>query len=352
MFLYFVEALAKTESDIAVATVPGSKIITSLPSSVPTVGISDNGRMSAPKLWKQVRELSKFDRCFPFDVIHAWSSRDWELGALLGKFMRRPVVATLHDHPCSGYISRKRRFLMRWTARYGLDRLVCVSNAVRQACRASGYPDDKLRVVHNGLAEPVSAQKPNRSTAIRLGYLGVLSKPKGLGVAFEVLDAISRRCAVEWEFHIAGGAQLVEAERFVKDIQSRYKTAPWWPRVWWHGWTDRPFDFVRSLDLLIFPSIMFDSFPNVLLEAGLAGIPVLASNVGGVSEIVRDRETGWLFDTAQIEDAGRLLADLISNPDQLRLTGQRANELIVSRFTMQAMISGYKRLYGELTATP
>jgi glycosyltransferase involved in cell wall biosynthesis len=349
MFLYFTGELAKTGADFAVAAVPGSKVMASLAKGIRTIGVSDNGNLSLPKLLRQVQALRRIRQSFPYDVIHAWSSRDWDLGAILGTLTRRPVLGTLHDHPRSGYISPKRRLLMRWTARCGLDRLVCVSNAVQQACRAADYPDEKIVVVRNGVPECNCAPKSDLENRVRLGYLGVLSEPKGIGIAFEILDQTSRLCDTEWEFHVAGGTQQEGAELFVRHLRSKYGAASWWPRVRWHGWIDRPIGFIHSLDLLIFPSIMFDSFPNVLLEAGLTGTPVLASNVGGVAEIVQDRQTGWLFDTARVGEAAKLLAELVGHPDRLRLAGRKAKELITARFTMRAMISEYQRLYGELT---
>src|ERR1043166_6079248 len=109
MFLYFTGELAKTGADCAVAAVPGSKVMASLPDGIRTIDVSDNADFSLTKLLRQVRILRRFRQAHPFDVIHAWSSRDWDLGALLGAVTRRPVLGTLHDHPRAGYISPKRR---------------------------------------------------------------------------------------------------------------------------------------------------------------------------------------------------------------------------------------------------
>ena len=237
---------------------------------------------------------------------------------------------------------------MRWTARWGLDRLACVSNAVQQACRAASYPGHKLVVVHNGVPASNHVPKLEPAPCLRLGYLGVLSESKGIGVAFEILDRVSRLGIIEWEFHVAGATQQGSAEKFIRELRSKYQATQWQPRIHWHGWINRPIDVVRSLDLLIFPSIAFDSFPNVLLEAALTGTPVFASNVGGVPEIVQDGESGWLFDTARVADAAALLADLLRHPETLRAAGEKARLDTLLRFRMEAMIAGYQAEYKML----
>src|SRR5204863_2747971 len=87
----------------------------------------------------------------PFDLVHGWAARDWELTSLVAGIWRKPAIGTLHDHPAAGYIRRKRRLLMRLAAAWGLRRIVCVSDAVRRACEAMGYRRERLLTIRNGL---------------------------------------------------------------------------------------------------------------------------------------------------------------------------------------------------------
>ena len=220
----------------------------------------------------------------------------WELASLVGKLSRRPAIGTLHDHPIATFISRKRQCLMRWCAAFGLAKVACVSVAVRDACAAAGYLAGKLTVIHNGLPPTNFPPSVRSGIACRFGFLRAFSGRKGLRGLFEIADRIEKNTHSAWELHIAGEAQDEAGRQLVGELRARHESKPWWPRVHWHGWVGQPQAFLSQLDLLIVPSSGFDPLPTVLLEAGQIGVPVLVAPVGGVAEVIRDGDTGWLFD--------------------------------------------------------
>src|SRR5262249_60477007 len=87
----------------------------------------------------------------------------------------------LPDHPHAPALSPRRRRLMRAAARWGLDRIVCVSSAVRRECIAVGYPAARLAVVRNGLPDTPAPPGPRgEPSPPRLGFLGTFSERKGM----------------------------------------------------------------------------------------------------------------------------------------------------------------------------
>jgi glycosyltransferase involved in cell wall biosynthesis len=135
----------------------------------------------------------------------------------------------------------------------------------------------------------------------------------------------------------------------VRELREQYMGKAWWPRVHWHGWVERVQEFLQSVDVLIVPSREFDPFPTVLLEAGQAGIPVLASRVGGVSEIVDDGKTGWLFEPGDWAGAASKLREHALKPDQRRSLGRQASARIADEFSVGKMVESYLKLYGEIS---
>ena len=85
------------------------------------------------------------------------------------------------------------------------SQVVCVSEAVRQACIEAGYPPAQLAVVRNGLPPLVPAGGASGMGAFRLGFLGVFAARKGLPGLFEILDKLDT--PVRWELSLAGDAQ-------------------------------------------------------------------------------------------------------------------------------------------------
>ena len=103
------------------------------------------------------------------------------------------------------------------------------------------------------------------------------------------------------------------------------------------------------MDLLIFPSREFDSFPNVLLEAGFAGIPVVGAEVGGAVEIIRDGDTGWLFPPEDWAYAASRVSIAIESPNELVSMGNRARKRMRQAFTTNHMVANYVNLYHQVT---
>jgi glycosyltransferase involved in cell wall biosynthesis len=104
------------------------------------------------------------------------------------------------------------------------------------------------------------------------------------------------------------------------------------------------------VDVLVVPSSEFDPFPTVLLEAGQAGVPVLAARVGGVAEIIVPEETGWLFEPGDWSGAAAKLEWLAgqSAPEFARcgnLTFQRQ----ATDFTLVKMSAQYGEIFSRLT---
>jgi glycosyltransferase involved in cell wall biosynthesis len=346
MLGYFLEGLREANCETAVACVQGSRVAGLVPQSLRTIFIPEHARFSPAGLWRQSSLLVAAREGFPFDLAHGWAARDWELTALTGWRARRPALGTLHDHPNAGFHSFQRRQLMRWSARLGLRRIVCVSDAVQKACAAAGLAAGKLGVVRNGLPKMFDlppAWEPHPE--FRIGFLGAFSERKGLRELFRMLDELSRVTPLPWSFEVAGGAQDAHGRRYLAEIQGAFSQRAWWGRVRWAGWVDQPLEFLRSLDLLVCPSSEFDPFPTVLLEAGGAGVAVLAARVGGVEEIIQDGVTGWLYSPDQPSEGVRTLARLLAEPRLTRRAGEEAMRRVHSEFSISRMVAQYLEAY-------
>jgi glycosyltransferase involved in cell wall biosynthesis len=348
MLGYFLTELVRTDCQVAVAAVRGSRVAGLLPAETIPVWLEPCPAFSPMAIWRQSTTLEKLCAEFPFDLVHGWTARDWELTALAGWRCHRPAIGSLHDHPRASFISGKRRRLMRWCAGFGLKRIICVSGAVRTACADSGYPRDKLVVVRNGL-RPSDASVTTRAPGpFRMGFLGTFSERKGLRTLFQIADALSAGSGGSWELHLAGGAANESGERLLEELRRTYATRPWWPRVQWLGWVKSPRNFLQTLDLLVVPSTEFDPFPTVLLEAGQSGVPALAARVGGVPEIVADGQTGWLFEAENVEPAAQILRRLMAVPEMLQGAGQAARERVAREFSASKMVAEYRLLYSNI----
>ncbi|MGB0582943.1 MAG: glycosyltransferase family 4 protein, partial [Limisphaerales bacterium] len=308
--------------------------------------LTANQPFSIGSFGRQVREVCAEVKDHEATILHGWAARDWELTAAAGLLTHSPTVGTLHDHPSADFISGGRRKLMRLAAR-GLDRVVCVSNAVERGCVGAKYPADRLVTIHNGL-EAGSAMEARSGPVLRLGFLGAFSRRKGLETLFALIANFAQRTMGRWEIHLAGDAQNDEGRHLWETVQERNSTAPWWKRVKHVGWTDDPQGFLGGLDLLLFTSSDFDPLPTVLLESGQCGTPVFAAEVGGVPEIVAEGANGWIFEPWEIGAAAKRLAELTKDRKSLRNNRVRAADHISRNFSLGKMIEQYLHIYSTL----
>lgn len=161
-----------------------------------------------------------------------------------------------------------------------------------------------------------------------VGFIGSLSPEKG------VLNAIKAIASTdELSLVIAGsGPQDQEARSLANEI------AP--GRVTFVGTTDRPLDLIAGVDVVVIPS-RTEGIPAAAIEAGLCGVPVVATNVGGVSEAVLNNMTGVLVESAE----PATLADAIRQVAQRRAQlGAAARRHCVERFSMDRVADEWSDL--------
>lgn len=280
------------------------------------------------------------------NVAHAHEFACAVHGAGASAAAKIPCVITMHGED---YREERlfRRVALRWAA--GRSRaLVAVSRATaRDLARSLFVGPGRIEVVLNGIA----ASDDGDGGAVRreLGVeprepfflsVGSLRMVKGHRVLVRALDALRlRRPELPWKAAIAGrGRERPWLERYVTEHGLG-------DRVRLLGHRDDLSSLLRAADVFVLPSIS-DGLPVALLEAMFAAKPTVASSVGGVPEVVRHEETGLLVPPSQPDELSTALARLCSNPAlQMRL-GTTARREVSARFTVDAMVDAYVRLYG------
>jgi glycosyltransferase involved in cell wall biosynthesis len=218
--------------------------------------------------------------------------------------------------------------------------------AADQLSREYGVPLRKMRVIPTAVP---AARFPEVDDARRRAareqfdaancdrvvcYLGALSAEKNCAAAIAAIAEVRDATLL-----VAGsGPDRPELEQLANEL------AP--DRVQFLGAVTNPQDVLGASDALILPSAT-EGTPGVAIEAGLTGIPVVATDVGGVREIVLNDETGVVVPTG---DLGALVAGLRRALDRSAEFGKRAREHCLARFEIAAAAAAWDELLGELGA--
>ena len=284
------------------------------------------------------RRLRRFVKDERIDLVHAHLTYSAVWSALLSRFTGIPSVASLHVAPSA---TREQKKTLRHRVmtdvrdrlmRFALDRwssaVIMVSDALRKTyLAAGGLRPEKLRVVHNGIEVERFHHDPATRDAPIAVTVSVLRPAKGIEV---LLDAV--RLLPDVQFMIVGDGPM--AEEWKKDSP---------PNVRWMGFRRDVDAILAGCDLFVHPSLD-DAFPTVLLEAMAAGLPVVASRVGGIPEIVEDGVTGKLVPPGDAQQLASAIRAVMGNTAM----GETAQKIARERFSTSAWIERLMRVYGEV----
>lgn len=217
-------------------------------------------------------------------------------------------------------------------------RVICNSREMERYARAYyGAPESRTCVILNGVdtGRFEVARQPHEG--LRIGTVGRIERQKNLGAFLDAagLVLVERPDAV---FEIVGEGSL--RETFVREAERRGLAAS----VTLPGTRSDVPVFFAGLDQFWLTSD-WEGTPNVVLEALAAGLPVIATRVGGTPEVVDDGETGVLVEAGDSSAIARASLELAADPERAAAMGRRAAQAARERFSIAAMVEATTRVY-------
>jgi len=292
--------------------------------------------------------LANLLRALRTDLVHYHTSHAITLGTLASFFAgRRKTVATRR---VSFPLARNPLARFKYTIR--VDRIIAVSDAIREALSVAGVPRERVSVIHSavdlGRFDPLPDRKACRrdlgygDTEFLVGSIGHLAAHKG----HDVLVEAAARLAPE---HPGLRFLLVGKGEREGELHRRIAAAGLGEKFRLAGFREDVAAILPALDLLAFPSLSGEGSPAVLKEAMACGVPVAASNISGVREVIRPGEDGLLIPPG--DPAALAEAILFFSRDRSRGSefGRRGRER-ARAFGAERMVEQTEEIYRELLA--
>ncbi|MCG3121278.1 MAG: D-inositol-3-phosphate glycosyltransferase [bacterium] len=319
-------------------------------------------------------ETFHFPRRFAFDPVPVWRLAklmrqrqiDVVQTTLLWADIVGPVAATLAKVPVvlswetvshegnPFHNNLQRRIGYQWAMKW-VDVIVPVSDEIRRSLiRRRHIPEDKIRVIHYGVdlqkfrsngEAAVSAKRAEIGVAadtILLGVVARLEPPKGHRYLLEALPEVVKKYPQVHVILIGDGALRRELEAQAQQLAIS-------AHVTFLGARHDVNDLLNAIDLFVLPSIS-EGLPNVLLEAMACRKPVIASDVGGIPEVVQHGENGYLVapgDAAALRET--LLRSLAERTHWQRFA-QRARHTVETSFSLEYQMARFESTYAEFYA--
>jgi glycosyltransferase involved in cell wall biosynthesis len=337
--LGLVKHLATWGHPTILLTPPGSELARrATEAQLTTLPLRARGEWDLLAVWSLRRLLRREDP----DVLHAHTPHALALALMARGGCARPaVVATRRV----SFPLRSRLSALKWAR---ADALVAVSRSIAESLKESAIPQDRIRVIHSGVDMGRFDSLPPKEVARRrwalpesspcVGVVSALSHHKGVGVFMTAFRRVWMEVPAVRAM-VAGTGELLEPLRKSAENQ----TLP----VQFLGFLPDPVELLPALDVLVLPSLSGEGSPGAIKEAAAAGIPVVATEVGGATEILRPGLEA-IFAPPNDPDALALgILRVLTDAELARRLRQAALARVRS-FSMESTAAAYLALYREL----
>lgn len=285
-----------------------------------------------------------------FDIVHAHAPIAGFLGRVAARLARVGIVIfTLHGGSTLNDQSLLNRSLLRFVEKL-LDRCtdhyVAVSDYVQQRWRRRWIASQKpvTLIYHGGAERGAAIDSPGRRKALGfdpgkplVGTVGLLEKQKGTENFIRAVPRVLQSFP-ECQFAVIGDGPL---RRPLEETAERLGVSR---SVRFLGWRNDAAELIGMFDLFCLPSL-WESFGLVLLEAMAHAKPVVATEVGGVPEVVANGETGLLVPPEDPVSLSKAIAYFLTHPEIAAEMGKRGEARLAERFTLTRMVEQYERFY-------
>jgi len=289
-------------------------------------------------------------------LLHTHTSKAGFIGRMAGFLARVPrIVHTPHGHVFYGYFGTAWSRLFVWLERLAApwtDRIITLTEVGKtEHLRFRIAPAEKFVPIYCGI-DLSRFQKPSLERVERLkreyspegkavvGSVGRLVPIKGYDTFIQAC-ALVNKTHPETRFLLAGDGPLME------ELKSLSRRLGLHGAFFWLGDRSDIPEILALLDLFVLSSLN-EGLGRVLMEAAAAGVPAVATHVGGVPEIVREGETGLLVPSGDPEKMAEAIRTLLDNPSTRKRMGEEARRRSGELFGIETMVAKTRSLYESL----
>ena len=285
-----------------------------------------------------------------FDIVHCHQGL-WEAAAtgIIGPYLKMPSVVQPAAGGKFGEIHQWYRTLGRGLLRRMILRnshFVAISGQIERELADFGVPADRLTRLASGVdTDLFSPGETPLDTLLhprpRVLFLGRLHAQKNLSTLLAAWPAATKRVAAS--LIIAGDGPLLD------ELKQQSQCSGAADSVHFVGAVHNPLDYLRAVDIFVLPSFA-EGMSNSLLEAMSVGLPVIASRVGGNTDLVTEGATGLLVGPHDVDGWCLAITELLQNVERARQLGRAARELVTARYSIRVIVDQYVAIYERLLA--
>ncbi len=293
-------------------------------------------------------KLARLIREEYFDLVHTHTPRAALVGRFAAGMANVPMVHHVHGQTSTEV---RRRWLCRLSAfveRMSLSKakaVIAVSDSAGRYIANHGIDTGRVRTILNGV--PARDTFPERATpqgCWTLGTIALFRPRKGLETLLDAL-ALLRKPGRNVRLRAVGSFETPDYERCVKEHAQRLGVSD---LVEWTGFRSEIESELAHMDLLVFPSLLAEGLPMVVIEAMAAGVPVVGTRVDGVIDAIRDGSDGLICEPGDAASLSSAINRVISGQIDWQALREAAWRRQREQFSDRSMAGSLAQLYREI----
>ena len=300
---------------------------------------------------KECLRLASYLKQNRIDIVHAYNFYANVFALPAARLVRVPVVlASIRD--TGENLTARQRAVNKIFCRMA-DRVIVNAEAIKRTLVAEGYRPERITVIPNGIVCPPLASDQGHllhrefglsTNDVLIGVVSRIARGKGLQYLLEAAPEVIARIP-QTKFLIIGDNSFNPDYR--EELKRQTITLGLQDRVIFTGFRLDVPNILSSLALSVLPSLN-EGLSNSLLESMAAGVPVVATNVGGNPEVVVNGVTGLLVPPRNPAALAEAICRVLRTPGMRNKLGQAGRRRVLEHFSNERMIRNVERLYGEL----
>ena len=293
------------------------------------------------------------------DLIHLHSPKAAGLGSLAGRLLGvKQIITTVHgwtfNEPRPWY-ERLSIIFFSWLTMILSHTTVLISE--REYVQAARFPfvKNKLKLITLGISQPtfMSVEGAKQLLAKHIGMdiaefgkrtvvgtIAELHPNKGLTYLLEAMRTVAEQHPQSICLVVGDGQSAAMLHLLIKQYNLE-------PQFFLAGYMDNASEYLKAFNIFVLPSVK-EGLPYTILEAGSASLPVVATSVGGVPEIIDDMKSGILVQPKNSRELGHALSFMIEHPEERKKYGATLKEKVTTKFSLERMLWLIEGLYGNM----
>jgi glycosyltransferase involved in cell wall biosynthesis len=304
---------------------------------------------------KPIRQIANIIRQNDINLLHSQGARADFFARIAGKIAKVPhilcTVAMLVEGFDVGLLRKKiYRFMDSFSERY-VERFIVVSETLKKALiEGHGISSERIVKIYNGIEldkfRP-DLNQPNFKKQWRIapetsliGAIGRMVWQKGFEFLIKAISDIAE-VAPEARFMLVGDGPLRP------DLENLARKLDVYDRIIFTGFRSDIPDLLSTMDIIVVPSLL-EGFPMITLEAMAMAKPIIASDISGIKEQIKDGESGILVPPKDSKALATAILKILSTNEAAESIGLAARQTVEEKFSIDKMVMETERLYSSL----